>query len=61
LGSLEGPRDSNKKTNDQKDFSSILKAWTQYAASVGATKKFDPGKFPAKTGLVAGEECNLVK
>lgn len=61
LSSLEGPSDSNKKTNDQKDFSSILKLWTQYAASAGATNKFDPGKFPAKTGLVAGEECNLVK
>jgi hypothetical protein len=60
LASLEGPSDSNKKTNDQKDFSSILKAWTQYAASVGATK-FDPGEFPAKTGLVEGEKCNLVK
>jgi hypothetical protein len=34
-------------------------ALTQYASSIGATK-FDPGKFPAKTGLVAGEECKLV-
>jgi hypothetical protein len=37
-----------------------IKALTQYAASAGATK-FDAGKFPAKTGLVAGEECTLVK
>jgi hypothetical protein len=61
LASLEGPANPNEKTDAQKDFSTILKSWTQYAASVGATKKFDPGRFPAKTGLVKGEECTLVK
>jgi len=60
LASLAGPNNPSEKTDAQKDFSIILKALTQYAASAGATK-FDPGKFPAKTGLVAGEECTLVK
>lgn len=60
LASLEGPEDPAKKSDAQKDFSTILKAVKQYAASIGATT-FDPGRFPAKTGLVKGEECNLVK
>ena len=60
LASLAGPNNPSEKTDAQKDFSVILKALTQYSASVGATK-FDPGKFPAKTGLVAGEECSMVK
>jgi hypothetical protein len=38
-----------------------LNAWTRYAVSVGAANKFDPGEFPARTGLVAGENCNLVR
>lgn len=60
LASLEGPHNANEKTDAQKDFSAVSKAWIQYATSVGATDKFDPGEFPAKTGLVAGEECNLM-
>ena len=61
LASLDGPNNPNEKTDAQKDFSVVLKAWKQYAASIGAADKFDPGEFPAKTGLVAGEKCNLVR
>jgi hypothetical protein len=61
LASLEGPNNPNERTDAQNDFSTILKAWTRYAASVGAANKFDPGEFPARTGLVAGENCNLVR
>lgn len=60
LAFLAGPDGPGENTDAQKDFSTVLKALTQYASSTGATR-FDPGKFPAKTGLVAGEECNLVK
>lgn len=60
LTSLEGPADANKKTDAQKDFSAVLTAINQYAKSIGATK-FDPGRFPANTGLVKDEVCNLVK
>jgi hypothetical protein len=60
MASLEGPDDANQKTDQQKDFSSISKALTRFAASVGASK-FDPGKFPGKSGLVAGEQCTLVR
>jgi hypothetical protein len=60
LASLEGPDNQNQRTDAQKDFSAILKAVNTYAASIGATK-FDPGRFPAKTGLFEGEDCNLVK
>jgi len=60
LASLAGPNNPNEKTEAQKDFTTILSALTKYGASIGATK-FDPGKFPARTGLVAGQECSLVK
>jgi hypothetical protein len=60
LASLAGPNDPSEKTAAQKDFTAISRALTQYTASIGATK-FDPGRFPAKTGLVAGQECRLVK
>lgn len=60
LASLEGPDNPNEKTDAQKDFSTIWKAVKQYAASIGATN-FDPGRFPAKTGLVKGEDCNLAE
>ena len=60
LASLAGPENPNQKTDAQKDFSAILKAVKQYGASIGATK-FDPGRFPARTGQVKGEECSLVK
>ena len=60
LASLEGSDNQNQKTDAEKDFSTILKAVKQYASSIGATN-FDPGRFPAKTGLVKGEDCNLVK
>jgi hypothetical protein len=61
LASLEGPRNPNERTDAQRDFSTILNAWTRYAASIGAADKFDPGEFPARTGLVAGEKCSLVE
>jgi hypothetical protein len=60
LASLAGPDDASKKTDAQKDYTLAANALTQYKASIGATK-FDPGTFPAKTGLVAGQVCNLVK
>jgi TRAP-type mannitol/chloroaromatic compound transport system substrate-binding protein len=60
LASLGGPDNPGAKTEAQKDFSTVMKALTQYAQSAGATK-FDPGKFPAKTGLATGEECQLVR
>ena len=59
LASLAGPDDPARRTDPQKDFSTILSALNKYAAATGATK-FDPGKFPAKTGLAAGLECSLV-
>lgn len=59
LASLAGPDGPGDKTDAQKDFPTVLKALTQYASSTGATR-FDPGTFPAKMGLVAGEECKLV-
>lgn len=59
LGSLAGPNGPNEKTEAQRDFTTILDALTKYSASIGATK-FNPGKFPARTGLVAGQECSLV-
>jgi hypothetical protein len=45
----------------EKDFSTVVDAWTEYAARIGAAQKFDPGEFPARTGLVAGEKCSLVR
>ncbi|HZV53830.1 MAG TPA: hypothetical protein VFF82_02730 [Rhodocyclaceae bacterium] len=60
LASLAGPANPNDKTAAQKDFAVISSALAQYAASIGATK-FTPGRFPARTGLAAGEECSLVK
>lgn len=60
LASLAGPANPNERTDAQRDFTAVSKALTQYAASIGATK-FAPGKFPAKTGSVAGEECSLVE
>jgi hypothetical protein len=60
LASLEGPNNPNEKTDAQKDFSIVLKAWKQYSVKVGSADKFDPGEFPAKTGLIVGENCNLV-
>jgi len=60
LASLEGPADPNQKTDAQKDFSAILTAVNKYAAGIGSTK-FDPGRFPANTGLVKGKTCALVK
>ena len=60
LASLAGPNNPNEKTEAQRDFTTILNALTKYGASIGATK-FDPGRFPARTGLVAGQECGLVR
>jgi TRAP-type mannitol/chloroaromatic compound transport system substrate-binding protein len=61
LSSLEGPEDPNERTAAQKDFSTVVNAWKQYAARIGAVHKFDPGEFPARTGLAAGEKCSLVR
>ncbi len=58
LASLAGPEDPARKTDPQKDFTHVLQALTKYARGTGATR-FDPGRFPAKTGLVAGQECRL--
>ena len=60
LAFLAGPDAPGTKTDAQKDFSTVMRALTQYAAGAGATK-FDPGRFPARTGLAAGEECSLVR
>jgi hypothetical protein len=60
LASLAGPNSPNEKTEAQRDFTTILNALTKYGANIGANK-FDPGTFPARTGLVAGQECSLVK
>jgi hypothetical protein len=54
LASLEGPKNPSERSEAQKDFSDIFAAWAKYAATVGATNKFDPGEFPA-------DKCNLVK
>jgi len=61
MASLDGSKGSGEKTDVQKDFAVISTAWMQYAKSVGAADTFTPGQFPAKTGLAAGETCNLVK
>lgn len=60
LASLAGPEAPNEKTDAQKDFATVLNALTKYATSIGAAE-FEPGRFPARTGLAAGQECNLVK
>lgn len=59
MASHAGPNSPSEKTDAQKDFATVLNALTKYTTSIGATK-FNPGKFPAKTGLVAGQECSLV-
>ena len=60
LAALAGPANAEAKTDAQRDFTTISNALTQYASSIGATR-FDPGRFPGKTGLVAGEECSLAE
>ena len=60
LASLAGPNSPDEKTEAQRDLTTILNALTRYGASIGATK-FDPGNFPARTGLFSGQECSLVK
>jgi len=60
MASFEGPSEASQKTEPQKDFTSVSKALMRYAESTGASK-FDPGKFPGKSGLVAGEQCTLVR
>jgi hypothetical protein len=61
LISLEGPANPGERTDAQRDFSTIMGAWKRHATSVGADKTFDPGRFPASTGQIAGEICNLVR
>ena len=60
LASLSGPTGTSEKTEAQKDFTAIYKALMQYASNIGATR-FSPDRFPARTGVAAGEECGLVK
>jgi hypothetical protein len=60
LASLSGPAGASDKTEAQKDFTAIYRPLMQYASSIGATR-FSPDRFPAKTGVVAGEECSLVR
>lgn len=60
LASLAGPADAAKKTEPQQDFAQVATALKQYAERIGANR-FEPGRFPAKTGLSKGSECGLVK
>ncbi len=60
MAALAGPADPAARTDAQKDFAQVATALAQYAAGIGATT-FDPGRFPAKTGLAAGQECRLAK
>jgi hypothetical protein len=59
LAALSGTGGQGEKTDAQKDFATVLKALTQYGSNIGATR-FDPGTFPAKSGLASGETCRLV-
>jgi hypothetical protein len=61
LASLVGPINPDVRTDAQKDFATILNSWNRYAATIGAADKFEPGIFPANTGLVAGQQCNLTR
>jgi hypothetical protein len=61
LASLEGPTNPSDRTDTQRDFSTILNSWKSYAANVHADSTFDPGTFPARTGLAAGETCTLAR
>jgi len=61
LAALEGPQNAEAKSEVQKDFSAVLKSWRDHAQKAGVADKFEPGVFPAKTGLVAGETCALVR
>jgi hypothetical protein len=61
LASLEGPKNPKEQTDAQREFSTIHNAWKRHAAKVGATKTFVPGRFPARTGLTAGQTCTLVR
>jgi hypothetical protein len=46
-------RDAHLSSLAGEDFSTVLSAWTRYAADVGAAGKFEPGEFPARNcGLV---------
>ena len=58
LAALAGPAEG--KTDAQQDFNRFYTAFRQYAISIGATS-FDPGTFPGRTGLKAGEQCRLAK
>jgi hypothetical protein len=61
LVSLQGPNNPSERSDAQRDFSTVLSAWQRYAASIGVDRKFDPGVFPATTGLKAGETCSLAR
>ena len=58
LAALSGPAEG--KADAQKDFTRFYTALNQYLKNIGVTQ-FDPGTFPGKSGLKAGEQCQLVK
>ena len=60
LSALQGSQNPSERTHAQQDFYLVFSAWSRYAASIGANS-FEPGPFPAKTGLAAGEACTLVR
>lgn len=60
FASLEGPDDPGERTDEEQDFSVIWGAARAFTERIGA-EEFDPGTFPATTGLLPGEECNLVR
>lgn len=60
VASLAGPAQAAAKTDAQRDFTTVFQALSHYAEGIGANR-FAPGKFPARTGRAAGEECALVK
>jgi hypothetical protein len=59
MAGLRGPANAGDKNAAQADFTAVSAALTRYGATVGATR-FAPGRFPALTGLAAGEKCTLV-
>lgn len=59
MASLAGPQGATASTEAQRDFGVVWKAVRQHGAKIGAGT-FDPGRFPGKPGLVAGEDCRLV-
>lgn len=57
---LGGPAASDAKTDAQKDFTIIAAAWNGFAKAAGADR-YDPGHFPARTGLAPGKTCEVAR